>query len=165
MKKKALFINLLRVMLANIITKKIELYNLMFNNCIMLLSDLVKLFSSQLNIDEERFINIIEINNINFNQQLRIAKNKHKLPNTTTNTTINSNNINNNVEKRSRGRPRKQCNIIIEKSNIPDDVNYEGVEEITHNSKLYYKTDDGAILDTNYNVQGLFINGQIMMDK
>ena len=132
---------------------------------IRVLSDLVKLFSSQLNIDEERFINIIEINNINFNQQLRIAKNKHKLPNTTTNTTINSNNINNNVEKRSRGRPRKQCNIIIEKSNIPDDVNYEGVEEITHNSKLYYKTDDGAILDTNYNVQGLFINGQIMMDK
>jgi hypothetical protein len=67
------------------------------------------------------------------------------------------------VEKRSRGRPRKLCNIIVEKSNIPEDVNYEGVEEITHNSKLYYKTDDGAILDTNYNVQGLVINGQIMM--
>ena len=149
----------------------------MFNNCIMLLSELIKLFSSQLNIDEERFINIIEINNINCNQQLRIAKKEHKLPNSTTNnttnttnnnTTINSSNINNssnNVEKRSRGRPRKLCNIIIEKSNIPEDVNYEGVEEITHNSKLYYKTDDGAILDTNYNVQGLVINGQIMMNK
>ena len=145
----------------------------MFNNCIMLLSELVKLFSSQLNIDEERFINIITINNINCNQQLRIAKKEHKLPNSTTNTTnnnttINSSNINNssnNVEKRSRGRPRKLCNIIIEKSNIPEDVNYEGVEEITHNSKLYYKTDDGAILDTNYNVQGLVINGQIMMNK
>lgn len=135
----------------------------MFNNCIMLLSELVKLFSSQLNIDEERFINIIEINNINCNQQLRIAKKEHKLPN---NTTINSSNISNssnNVEKRSRGRPRKLCNIIVEKSNVPEDVNYEGVEEITHNSKLYYKTDDGAILDTNYNVQGLVINGQIMM--
>ena len=146
----------------------------MFNNCIMLLSELVKLFSSQLNIDEERFINIIEINNINCNQQLRIAKKEHKLPNSTTNnttnnttntTTININNSSNNVEKRSRGRPRKLCNIIIEKSNIPEDVNYEGVEEITHNSKLYYKTDDGAILDTNYNVQGLVINGQIMMNK
>jgi hypothetical protein len=140
----------------------------------MLLSELVKLFSSQLNIDEERFINIIEINNINCNQQLRIAKKEHKLPNSTTNnttnnttntTTININNSSNNVEKRSRGRPRKLCNIIIEKSNIPEDVNYEGVEEITHNSKLYYKTDDGAILDTNYNVQGLVINGQIMMNK
>jgi len=140
----------------------------MFNNCIMLLSELVKLFSSQLNIDEERFINIITINNINCNQQLRIAKKEHKLPNSTTNnTTNNTNNSNssNNVEKRSRGRPRKLCNIIIEKSNIPEDVNYEGVEEITHNSKLYYKTDDGAILDTNYNVQGLVINGQIMMNK
>jgi len=134
----------------------------------MLLSELVKLFSSQLNIDEERFINIITINNINCNQQLRIAKKEHKLPNSTTNnTTNNTNNSNssNNVEKRSRGRPRKLCNIIIEKSNIPEDVNYEGVEEITHNSKLYYKTDDGAILDTNYNVQGLVINGQIMMNK
>lgn len=137
----------------------------MFNNCIMLLSELVKLFSSQLNIDEERFINIIEINNINCNQQLRIAKKEHKLPNTTNNSNSNINNSSNNVEKRSRGRPRKLCNIIIEKSNIPEDVNYEGVEEITHNSKLYYKTDDGAILDTNYNVQGLVINGQITMNK
>ena len=140
----------------------------MFNNCIMLLSELVKLFSSQLNIDEERFINIITINNINCNQQLRIAKKEHKLPNSTTNNTTNTtnsniNNSSNNVEKRSRGRPRKLCNIIVEKSNVPEDVNYEGVEEITHNSKLYYKTDDGAILDTNYNVQGLVINGQIMM--
>jgi len=131
----------------------------------MLLSELVKLFSSQLNIDEERFINIIEINNINCNQQLRIAKKEHKLPNTTNNSNSNINNSSNNVEKRSRGRPRKLCNIIIEKSNIPEDVNYEGVEEITHNSKLYYKTDDGAILDTNYNVQGLVINGQITMNK
>jgi hypothetical protein len=113
----------------------------------MLLSELVKLFSSQLNIDEERFINIIEINNINCNQQLRIAKKEHKLPN---NTTINSSNISNSSNN-------------VEKSNVPEDVNYEGVEEITHNSKLYYKTDDGAILDTNYNVQGLVINGQIMM--
>jgi hypothetical protein len=134
----------------------------------MLLSELVKLFSSQLNIDEERFINIITINNINCNQQLRIAKKEHKLPNSTTNNTTNTtnsniNNSSNNVEKRSRGRPRKLCNIIVEKSNVPEDVNYEGVEEITHNSKLYYKTDDGAILDTNYNVQGLVINGQIMM--
>ena len=140
----------------------------MFSNCIMLLSELLKLFSSQLNIDEERFTNIITINNINCNQQLRIAKKEHKLPNSTNNSNSNINNItisSNNVEKRSRGRPRKLCNIIVEKSNIPEDVNYEGVEEITHNSKLYYKTDDGAILDTNYNVQGLVINGQIMMNN
>jgi len=122
----------------------------------MLLSDLIKLFSNQLNINEERFINIIEINNINFKQQLSIAKKENSITNT---------NANAGLEKRSRGRPRKQCNIITEKNNISVDVNYEGVEEITHNSELYYKTDAGAILDTNYTVRGVFVNGQIMMKQ
>ena len=44
----------------------------------MLLTELLKLFSSNLNINEERFITIIESNNIKLNQRL-LCKSKESM--------------------------------------------------------------------------------------
>jgi len=136
----------------------------------MLLVDLLKLFSSQLDINEDTLISIISNNNIKLDQKLTL-KNKTKQPiiNRDVNTvSANSTNIDIssvNKEKRSRGRPRKQCNIVTQTTTIPEDVNYEVVEAITYNEKNYYKTHNGVLLDCHdYKVRGVIVDNQTIIN-
>jgi hypothetical protein len=135
----------------------------------MLLVDLLKLFSSQLDINEDTLISIISNNNIKLDQKLTL-KNKTKQPIINRDVNIVSANSTNvdigsvNKEKRSRGRPRKQCNIVTQTTTIPEDVNYEVVEAITYNEKNYYKTHNGVLLDCHdYKVRGVIVDNQTIM--
>ena len=135
----------------------------------MLLVDLLKLFSSQLDINEDTLISIISNNNIKLDQKLTL-KNKTKQPIINRDVNIVSANSNNvdissvNKEKRSRGRPRKQCNIVTQTTTIPEDVNYEVVEAITYNEKNYYKTHNGVLLDCHdYKVRGVIVDNQTII--
>jgi len=135
----------------------------------MLLVDLLKLFSSQLDINEDTLISIISNNNIKLDQKLTL-KNKTKQPIINRDVNIVSANSTNvdigsvNKEKRSRGRPRKQCNIVTQTTTIPEDVNYEVVEAITYNEKNYYKTHNGVLLDCHdYKVRGVIIDNQTII--
>ena len=145
--------------------KKIDYANLFFLNIIMLLNELVALFSSQLNIDLVQLTSIIETNNIKLNQKLvlekkKILKNdlKNELKNDLKDTT------NNVQEKRSRGRPRKQCNVINVPNSIPEDVDYIIVEEISYKDNDYYKTDANVILDTNYKACGHIVDDKVILN-
>jgi hypothetical protein len=145
-------------------SKKIDCINLFFlNTIIMLLNDLIALFSVQLNIDQVQFNNIIETNNIKLNQKLVLDKKKLTKHDTTQYTTQDTKHEANSTEKRSRGRPRKQCNIISTINNIPEDVDYEIVEEITYKNSDYFKTDKGVLLDANYKACGLIVDGLVIM--
>ena len=64
----------------------------------MLLTDLLKLFSTNFNINEERFIDIIESNNIKLSQRLLVMIKPDKQLNvaSTNINVVNSNNNNNN---------------------------------------------------------------------
>ena len=135
----------------------------------MLLVDLLKLFSSQLDINEDTLISIISNNNIKLDQKLTL-KNKTKQPIINRDINIVSANSTNvdigsvNKEKRSRGRPRKQCNIVTQTTTIPEDVNYEVVEAITYNEKNYYKTHNGVLLDCHdYKVRGVIVDNQTII--
>jgi hypothetical protein len=141
----------------------------------MLLIELIKVFSSQLNINEEDFNVIICDNNIKVSQRLTLEKKekkdktenkekgKEKEVQISTPLTSNEDLTNKVKEKRSRGRPRKQCNVITDTNSVDDDVNYEIVRKITYNNKDYYKTEKGALLDTDYNVQGVIVDGIALM--
>jgi hypothetical protein len=132
----------------------------------MLLNELVVLFSSQLNIDLAQLTSIIETNNIKLNQKLvlekkKVLKNdllKNDLKNELKDTT------NNVQEKRSRGRPRKQCNVINVPNSIPEDVDYIIVEEISYKDNIYYKTDANVILDTNYKDCGHIVDDKVILN-
>ena len=60
--------------------KKIEYINLFFLLTIMLLTELLQLFSSQLNINKDEFNIIVTTNNIKLNQRLTLAKKEPKEP-------------------------------------------------------------------------------------
>ena len=122
----------------------------------MLLNELTALFSSQLNIDLVQLTSIIETNNIKLNQKLVLEK-KNELKNELKDDT------NNVQEKRSRGRPRKQCNVINVPNSIPEDVDYIIVEEISYKDNIYYKTDTNVILDTNYKACGHIIDDKVIL--
>jgi hypothetical protein len=118
----------------------------------MLLSELVKIFSDGLNIDEKQFNIILNNNNIKLSQTLTLEKK----------------NVSTEIkEKRPRGRPKKVCNIITESNTLPEDPNFEYhvVEEVVYNNTEYYKTINGALLDANYKVQGIIENGVTIMKK
>jgi len=142
--------------------KKIDYTNLFFLNIIMLLNDLLTLFSSQLNIDLVQFTSIIETNNIKLNQKLVLEK-KKVLKNDLKNDSL-KDDTNNIQEKRSRGRPRKQCNVINVPNNIPEDIDYIIVEEISYKDTDYYKTDANVILDTNYKACGCIVDDKIILN-
>ena len=134
----------------------------------MLLNDLLVLFSSQLNIDLAQFNSIIESNNIKLNQKLVLEKKKitnQDLKNDLKNELKNDlkHETNNVPEKRSRGRPRKQCNVISVPNIISEDIDYIIVEEINYKDKDYYKTDANVLLDTNYNACGHIVDGLIRL--
>lgn len=130
----------------------------------MLLNDLLALFSSQLNIDLVQLTSIIETNNIKLNQKLVLVLEKKKvLKNDLKNDDL-KDDKNNVQEKRSRGRPRKQCNVINVPNSIPEDVDYIIVEEISYKDNDYYKTDANVILDTNYKACGHIVDDKVILN-
>jgi|UniRef100_A0A6C0CBU7 hypothetical protein len=128
----------------------------------MLLNDLLALFSEQLNIDLVQLTSIIETNNIKLNQKLVLEK-KKVLKNDLKNDDL-KDTTNNVQEKRSRGRPRKQCNVINVPNSIPEDVDYIIVEEISYKNNDYYKTDANVILDTNYKACGHIVDDKVILN-
>jgi hypothetical protein len=142
--------------------KKIDYANLFFLNIIMLLNELTALFSTQLNIDIVQLTSIIETNNIKLNQKLVLEK-KKVLKNDLKNDEL-KDTTNNVQEKRSRGRPRKQCNVINVPNSIPEDVDYIIVEEISYKDNIYYKTDANVILDTNYKACGHIVDDKVILN-
>lgn len=129
----------------------------------MLLNELLALFSCQLNIDQVQFNSIIESNNIKLNQKLVLEKKKIEKHETKQEIKQDAKQDINSTEKRSRGRPRKQCNIISTINNISEDVDYEVVEEVSYKNTDYFKTTNGVLLDANYKAQGVIIDGLIIM--
>lgn len=144
----------------------------------MLLHDLLKLFSSNLNINEERFLDIIESNNIKLSQRLLCtSKDTMKVANTisnesknitdsaisnsVTNSVTNSSNLDANLKKkepsgRGRGRPKKTKEIIEEDSVIVE------VELITLENIEYYKTNENVILNKQMEIEGILKDGKIV---
>jgi hypothetical protein len=150
----------------------------------MLLLELLKLFSTNFDINEERFVDIIESNNIKLSQRLLVAiKDDKKVANSITNSNTNSitngntnsnstpisepiiNNSNDdsdtNLKKkkessgRGRGRPKKTKEINEEEGVIME------VEVITLGDKEYYKTNENVILNKNMEIEGILKNGKI----
>jgi hypothetical protein len=146
----------------------------------MLLTDLLKLFENTFNINEERFISIVESNNIKLNQRLLFEVNDKKKINNTTNknnevlindtisNTINSTTNANtkedvvepNLKKketsgRGRGRPRKTCEVK-EESVLME------VEIIEIGGVEYYKTNENVILNKDLEIEGILKNGKIV---
>ena len=144
----------------------------------MLLLDLIKLFSTNFDINEERFVDIIQSNNIKLSQRLLVAiKDDKKI--TTIDTNINSNKINitpvneaiiNNPDNddsyanlkkkkepsgRGRGRPRKTKEINEEENVLVE------VELIIIGDKEYYKTNENVILNKNMEIEGILKDGKI----
>jgi len=145
----------------------------------MLLNDLVKLFASNFNINEERFIDIIDSNNIRLSQRLLVKiidEKKIITSNTITNTTnttntasniINDSNTKNNTDSepkvsnkdpstRGRGRPRKT------KTFKEDDSVLMEVELIVLENKEYYKTPENVILTKELEIEGILKDGKIL---
>ena len=118
----------------------------------MLLNDLLALFSSHLNIELVQFTSIVETNNIKLNQNLVLEKKK-----------TGKHETNSVQEKRSRGRPRKQCNVINVPNIISEDIDYEIVEEISYKDNNYFKTEANILLDTSYNACGLIVDGLVIL--
>jgi hypothetical protein len=146
----------------------------------MLLTDLLKLFENTFNINEERFISIVESNNIKLNQRLLFEVNDKKKINNTTNknneviinetisntinSTINANTkeevVEPNLKKketsgRGRGRPRKTCEVK-EESVLME------VEIIEIGGVEYYKTNENVILNKDLEIEGILKNGKIV---
>ena len=146
----------------------------------MLLYDLLKLFENNFNIDEERFISIIESNNIKLNQRLLVElniqkkttnnvinneTNKNIKPDiSTTNTNTNNKSIDDvseiNLKKehggRGRGRPRKTCKVKEDDSVLVE------VEIIILEGEEYYKTNENVILSKDLVIEGILKNGKIV---
>ena len=151
----------------------------------MLLNDLLKLFSSSLNINEERFITIIEANNIKLSQRLlckpkdtmKVANNSisdyaNNISNESKNisesaiisnssNSSNSSNLDENLKKkepsgRGRGRPKKTKEIVEEDSVIVE------VELITLENIEYYKTNENVLLNKQMEIEGILKNGKIV---
>jgi hypothetical protein len=133
----------------------------------MLLTDLLKLFANDFNINEERFVNIIESNNIRLSQKLLSEiKPQKKInietsnTNTNTNDDIAVNNDDTNTKKetitRGRGRPRKTCEIK------EDDGVLIEVEIVKLGDNEYYKTNENVILNKNMEIEGILKNGKVV---
>ena len=136
----------------------------------MLLVDLVKLFSTNCNIDEEQFLNIIESNNIKLNQRLliQIKEEKKNINNTSSNNrssnieTSNNETSNNETSNkkttgtRGRGRPRKTKDLVEE-----SDVILE-VELITLDGKEYYKTRENVLICEDLSIEGILSGDKVL---
>jgi kynureninase len=131
----------------------------------MLLTDLLKLFANDFNINEERFVNIIESNNIRLSQRLLSEIKPQKkinieTSNTNTNDDIAINNNDTNTKKetttRGRGRPRKTCEIKEDDSVLIE------VELVKLGTNEYYKTNENVILNKDMEIEGILKNGKVV---
>jgi ABC-type antimicrobial peptide transport system permease subunit len=134
----------------------------------MLLNDLLKLFSTNFNINEERFVDIIESNNIKLSQRLlcniKTSTNIKKtviISNENTNP-VNENVLENNLKKkkevegRGRGRPKKTKEMSED-----SDVLVE-VELLILDGKEYYKTNENVVLNMKMEILGIYVDGRIL---
>jgi hypothetical protein len=131
----------------------------------MLLTDLLKLFSNNFNISEERFINIVESNNIKLSQRLLSEKKSNAntdVSNLNKDTIITNEDVNleTNSKKekpiRGRGRPRKSEAREEEETVIVD------VERIMIGENEYYKTKENVILNKELEIEGILRGGEIV---
>jgi hypothetical protein len=131
----------------------------------MLLTDLLKLFSNNFNISEERFISIIESNNIKLSQRLLSEKKSNAntdVSNLNKDTIVNNEDVNletiSKKEKplRGRGRPRKSEAREEEETVIVD------VERIMIGENEYYKTKENVILNKELEIEGILRGGEIV---
>ena len=158
----------------------------------MLLYDLLKLFENNFNINEERFISIIESNNIKLNQRLLVELNVQKK---TTNNVIN-NETNKNIKPDISTTNTNTSNINTNTSNIntnnnsiddvseinlkkehggrgrgrprktckvkEDDSVLVEVEIIILEGEEYYKTNENVILSKDLVIEGILKDGKIV---
>jgi ABC-type antimicrobial peptide transport system permease subunit len=134
----------------------------------MLLNDLLKLFSTNFNINEERFVDIIESNNIKLSQRLLCnIKTSTNEKNTVIVTSENTNPVNeivleNNLNKkkesggRGRGRPKK-TKEVKEDNNVLVEV-----EMLMLDGKEYYKTKENVLLNMEMEILGIYVDGRIL---
>jgi len=131
----------------------------------MLLTDLLKLFENNFNISEERFISIIESNNIKLSQRLLSEKKSNAntdVSNLNKDTIVNNEDVNletiSKKEKplRGRGRPRKSEAREEEETVIVD------VERIMIGENEYYKTKENVILNKELEIEGILRGGEIV---
>jgi hypothetical protein len=135
----------------------------------MLLTELLKLFSNNFNISEDRLISIVESNNIKLNQRLLSEIKVEKKLNAKNNTTISNkdiliNNLKDDLETnskkekpvRGRGRPRKSEGREEEETVIVD------VERIMIGANEYYKTKENVILNKELEIEGILRDGKIV---
>jgi hypothetical protein len=148
----------------------------------MLLNDLLKLFSTNFDINEERFINIIESNNIKLRQRLLVnISNETKINDSLKNDSLKNDSLKNDSLKndslkndslkndfetnskkktdntgRGRGRPRKTKEITEE-----NDVIIE-VEVITLEGKEYYKTSENVLMNKELEIEGILKCGKLL---
>lgn len=138
----------------------------------MLLTELLKLFSNNFDINEERYINIIQSNNIKLNQRLLVEVNfEKKINNNTTNkindapTTNTKDNISEtNLKKkessgRGRGRPRKTCEVREDESVLVE------VEVIEIEGKEYYLTCENVIVNKELGIEGVLRDGKVLRKR
>jgi hypothetical protein len=150
----------------------------------MLLTELLKLFSNNFDINEERFISIIQTNNIKLSQRLLVEVNFEKKINTnvtnkinespineTNNitSTINATNIKEDVSEsnlkkkessgRGRGRPRKTCEVKEEDSVLVE------VEVIEIGGTEYYKTCENVIINKELEIEGILRDGKVVRKR
>ena len=156
----------------------------------MLLVDLVKLFSTNCNTDEEQFLNIIESNNIKLNQRLliQIKEEKKNINNTSSN-----NGSSNNMSSNNRSSNNESSNIEtsnIETSNIETSNNENSnkkttgtrgrgrprktkdlveesdvileVELITLDGKEYYKTRENVLICEDLSIEGILSGDKVL---
>ena len=146
----------------------------------MLLVDLVKLFSTNFNIDEERILDIIDSNNIKLSQRLlvKITDDKKKIINETSintpsknetsnnetliNETSNNDTVKNDTSNkkttssgRGRGRPRKTKELLEE-----NDIVIE-VELVTIENEEYYLTRENVLMTKELKVSGVYVGGRV----
>ena len=154
----------------------------------MLLNDLLKLFSSSLNINEERFITIIEANNIKLSQRLLCKpKDTMKIANNSISDSVNnisnesknisesaiisnsnnssnsskSSNLDANLKKKEssgRGRGRPKKTKEI----VEEDSVIVEVELITLENIEYYKTNENVLLNKQMEIEGILKNGKLV---
>ena len=135
----------------------------------MLLTDLLKLFENTFNISEDRFISIVESNNIKLSQRLlseiKVEKKSDAnncVSNSNKNIIVNNEDVNlettSKKEKpvRGRGRPRKSEGKEEEETVIVD------VERIMIGENEYYKTKESVILNKELEIEGILRDGEIV---
>jgi hypothetical protein len=135
----------------------------------MLLTELLKLFENTFNISEDRFISIIESNNIKLSQRLlseiKVEKKSDAnncVSNSNKNIIVNNEDVNlettSKKEKpvRGRGRPRKSEGKEEEETVTVD------VERIMIGENEYYKTKESVILNKELEIEGILRDGEIV---